>query len=160
MNAIDMLDQQHNAVERLFEEVDEAKGDEKQALFDELADSLAVHTMIEEKHFYPALEAEDTEDLLARSRQEHLEMKRALAELLTLEAEDERFDAKLSVLREEVERHVEEERNETFPQAERLLDDDQLDALGQEMLATMAELMQGDPRYEVPAELEHGPQPD
>jgi hypothetical protein len=57
-----------------------------------------------------------------------------------------------------VEAHVDEERSDTFPLAEDVLDADQLEALAQEMLATMADIMQGEPRYEVPAELEH-PQP-
>ena len=155
MNAIEMLEGQHAAVERLFDELEEAKGDEKQALFDELADSLAMHAMIEERHFYPALREDETEDVIERSLHEHLDMKRVLADLLTLDAEDERFDAKLAVLREEVEKHVEEERDETFPIAEDLLDEDHLEALGQEMLATMADIMQGEPRYEVPVDLEH-----
>jgi len=158
MNAIEMLEGQHMAVERLFEELEEARGDEKQALFDELADSLAMHAMIEERHFYPALSDVETDDLIERSRDEHLRMKRALAELLTLDAENERFDAKLAVLREIVEQHVQEERDEVFPEAERLFDEEELDALAQEMLATMADIMQGEPRYEVPAELEHGPE--
>lgn len=155
MNAIEMLEGQHAAVERLFDELEEAKGDEKQALFDELADSLAMHAMIEERHFYPALREDETDDVIERSLREHLEMKRVLSDLLTLDAEDERFDAKLAVLREEVEKHVEEERDETFPIAEDLLDEDHLEALGQEMLATMADIMQGEPRYEVPVDLEH-----
>jgi hypothetical protein len=159
MNAIEMLEGQHAAVERLFDELEEAKGDEKQALFDELADSLAMHAMIEERHFYPAIRDDETDDVIERSLHEHLEMKRVLAELLTLEAEDERFDAKLAVLREEVEKHFEEERDETFPIAEDLLEEDHLEALGQEMLATMAEIMQGEPRYEVPVELEHPERP-
>ena len=158
MNAIEMLEGQHTAVERLFEELEEARGDEKQALFDELADSLAMHAMIEERHFYRALAGADTDDLLGRSRDEHLQMKRALAELLTLDAENERFDAKMAVLREVVEQHVGEEREEVFPLAERLFDEEELEALAQEMLATMADIMQGEPRYEVPAELEHGPE--
>src|SRR5262249_43577795 len=125
MNAIEMLDQQHAAVERLFEELEEARGDEKQALFDELADSLAMHAMIEERHFYPALRGADTDELLDRSRDEHLQIKRSLAELLTLDAENERFDAKLAVLREEVELHVQEERDEVFPEAERVFDEEE-----------------------------------
>ena len=159
MNAIEMLEGQHAAVERLFEELEEARGDEKQALFDELADSLAMHAMIEERHFYPALRDEETVDLLERSHHEHLQMKRVLADLLTLDAENEKFDAKLAVLREEVERHVAEERTETFAIAEDLLDEDHLEALAQEMLASMADIMQGEPRYEVPVELEHPTQP-
>src|SRR3954466_6506700 len=71
MNAIEMLEEQHRDVEDLFEEIEEAEGAEKQEVFAEIADQLVIHSAIEEKHFYPAVKARQTEDLLRESLEEH-----------------------------------------------------------------------------------------
>src|SRR3954465_12900451 len=122
MDAIDMLKEQHRAVEKLFEKLEDAHGDEKRRLFIELADSLAIHAAIEERHFYPAVRAKRTEDILLESLSEHLAIKRALADLIMMPAKSERFNAKLNVLKEEVQHHVREERSNLFPKVRRILD--------------------------------------
>src|SRR6185436_1742807 len=70
MDAIEMLEEQHRDVEDLFEELESADAADKQDLFDELADQLAVHTLIEEMHFYPAVRAKRTSDILDESLEE------------------------------------------------------------------------------------------
>lgn len=152
MSAIDMLEAQHREVEKLFERLEKEKSkDRKEALFAELADKLAVHAAIEEKHFYPAMNDEKTKDDLLEAAEEHLAVKRLLADMLDLDADDEVFEAKLTVLKEQVEHHVEEEEGELFAQAKKLLDAEMLDALEQEMTATQDELLEeGDPREAVP----------
>jgi hypothetical protein len=154
MNAIELLESQHREVEDLFEKIENAKGAEaKERLFVQIADKLAVHAAIEEHQFYPAAKAKQTEDILLESAEEHLAIKRLLADLLDLDAEDETFDAKIKVLKEQVEHHVEEERQDLFPKARKLLSKDELDALAQEMTAEQVELEEkGDPRKAVPAE--------
>jgi hemerythrin-like domain-containing protein len=155
MSAIDMLEAQHREVEELFEKFEDAKGNAKRDLFEQIANKLAVHAAIEEKHFYPALKSEETEDQLLEAAEEHLQVKRLIADLLALEPSDETFDAKMKVLKEEVEHHVEEEETELFAAAEDLLDDDMLDALEQEMTATQEELLAtGQPARMVPKETE------
>jgi hemerythrin superfamily protein len=154
MSAIDMLEQDHREVEDLFEEFESAKGAaEKREIFEEIADKLAVHSTIEERHFYPAAKAKDTEDLLLEAAEEHLSAKRLIADLMALDAGDETFDAKVKVLQEQIEHHVEEEEGELFPKVKKLLDKESLDALEQEMTATREELLEeGEPREAVPAE--------
>ena len=153
MSAIEMLEEQHREVEELFEEFEEAKTSEKRAVFLQIADKLAVHAAIEEKHFYPAAKAKDTEDLLLEALEEHLAVKRLIADLLALDAKDATFEAKVTVLKEQVEHHVEEEEEELFPKVETLLDEATMEALEQEMTATQEELLaKGHPRDEVPAE--------
>jgi hemerythrin superfamily protein len=153
MSAIDMLESQHREVEDLFESIEDAKGGEKRKLFLQLADKLAVHAAIEEKHFYPAAKSDETEDLLLESAEEHLAVKRLIADLLKLDASDETFDAKLTVLKEQVEHHVGEEEDELFPRVEDALDETTLEALEQEMTATQEELLaKGNPRDQVPSE--------
>src|SRR5437868_428211 len=132
MNAIDLLESQHRDVEDLFSEIEEAKNaDAKTELFEQLADSLATHAAIEEHHFYPAVRAKRTEDILLESLEEHLGIKRILADLMKTDASDETFDAKIKVLKEQVEHHVEEEEGELFPKVKKLLSAEELDALAQ-----------------------------
>ena len=120
MNAIDLLKSQHREVEKLFAELEKAKDSrQKQKLFGELADSLAGHATIEEHQFYPAVRAKRTEDILLESLEEHLGIKRVLADLLKIDANDKTFDAKLKVLKEQVEHHVGEEEKELFPKVKK-----------------------------------------
>jgi hemerythrin superfamily protein len=155
MGAIEMLESQHREVEKLFAAFEKAKGEEQRAVFLEIADKLAVHAAIEERHFYPAAKAKDTEDMLLEAVEEHLSVKRLIADLLELDAEEDSFEAKVKVLQEQIEHHVEEEEEELFPKVEKLLDETTLEALEQEMTATQEELLaKGNPRDQVPAETE------
>lgn len=156
MSAIDMLEAQHREVEELFEKFESAQSGKKQQIFQEIASKLAVHAAIEEKHFYPAVKSDESEDLLLEALEEHLGVKRVIADLLKLDSSDETFDAKVKVLKEQVEHHVEEEETELFAQAEDILDEDQLDALEQEMTATQEELLaSGAALKSLPKETQH-----
>jgi hypothetical protein len=154
MNAIELLEFQHEEVDTLIGKIEKAgSAKEKEGLFLELADKLAAHATIEEKLFYPAVMAKQTEDLLLESVEEHLSIKRVLADLLELEIDDEHFDAKLSVMKEALEHHAhEEEEDELFPKVKKVLDSDQLEALGGEMLAMFESLLDGSPRNSVASE--------
>ena len=153
MNAIDLLKQQHREVEKLFKKIEKAGPDEKEKLFDGLGDALAVHAAIEEQHFYPATKDARTEELLEEAVEEHLSVKRIIADLLEMEPDDAQFDAKIKVLQEQVEHHVEEEEGELFPKVQKLHSKDELEDLGVLMEQTAEELKeQGAPRMEVPKE--------
>ena len=158
MNAIDMLKAQHREADELFEAIEDAEVEKKGPLFEQLADALAVHTTIEERHFSPAVRARRTEDILLESLEEHLSIKRALAELLDVEADDVTFDAKLKVLKELVQHHVGEEESDLFPKVKKLFDKAQLEEIGDDMEVTAAELTEaGEPRREIPNETDHAP---
>jgi hemerythrin superfamily protein len=158
VNAIELLESQHREVDELFEQISETEDDEEvEQLFVQLADKLAMHAKIEELHFYPAVKAARTEDILLESLEEHLGIKRALADLIDMDPADETFDAKVKVLQELVEHHVEEEESDLFPKVRKILSADQLTALAQEMAATQAELEGTDPRLAVPAETGEAP---
>ncbi len=154
MKAIDLLMSQHREVEDLFSKIEKAKSaGKKTELFEKLADDLAIHAAIEEHHFYPAVKDDGTEDILLESLEEHLGVKRLLADLLDVSASDETFDAKIKVLKEQIEHHVEEEEGELFPRAKQLLNEDEMEALGQAMSAEQAELEEkGQPRENVLSE--------
>ena len=158
MNAIEMLEGQHREVDDLFAQLDETEDDDEcEQLFTQLADKLAIHAKIEETHFYPAVKASRTEDILMESLEEHLGIKRILADMVEMDADDEHFEAKLKVLQEQVEHHVEEEEDDLFPKVKKILSEDQLVAVAQEMQAMMAELEGTDPRLGVPAETAEAP---
>jgi hemerythrin superfamily protein len=154
MNALKLLEEQHAEVEELLTKLENVRSEEKRkALFTEMADKLAAHATIEEKLFYPAVKSRKTEDLVLESTEEHLSIKRVLADMLTLEVDDEQFDAKLSVLKEQVDHHAhEEEEKELFPKVRKLLSKDELEGLGGEMAALFEELMTNSPRKNVPSE--------
>jgi hemerythrin superfamily protein len=153
VNAIDLLKQQHKEVKELFQKIEKADPDEKERLFDRLADALAVHAAIEEQHFYPATKDARTEDLLREAVEEHLSVKRIIADLLEMEPDDAHFDAKITVLKEQVEHHVEEEENELFPKVRKSHSKDELEDLGVLMEQTAEELKSlGAPRMDVPKE--------
>jgi len=154
MSAIDLLESQHREVEKLFKAIEKtSKGEEKIRLFEEIADKLAIHAAIEEHHFYPAVKEKRTEDILLESVEEHLTIKRTLADLLKLDVGDEQFDPKIKVLKEEVQHHVGEEENDLFPKVKKILSAEELDALEQEMVAEQDELEEeGNPREAIPDE--------
>jgi hemerythrin superfamily protein len=154
MSAIDKLESDHREVEKLFASFEKARtAARKRDLFEQIADALAVHATIEEKHFYPAAKSKDTEDMLLEAVEEHLSVKRLIADLLELDPKDDTFEAKVLVLKEQIEHHVEEEEKELFPKVKKLLDKETLLAVEQEMAATEQELLEaGEPRNQVPSE--------
>jgi hemerythrin superfamily protein len=154
MNAIKMLKQQHREVEKLFKQVEAARSAEpRRKAFIQIADALAVHATIEERHFYPSVKKQQTEEILLESVEEHLEIKRAIADLLQMDASEDEFEAKMKVLQEDVEHHVGEEEGELFPKVEKLFDEDALEAIGAAMEETRDELLrEGNPRDAIPGE--------
>jgi hemerythrin superfamily protein len=155
ISAVEYLEAQHREVEELFEAISNAEDPaEKQDLFDTIADKLAIHAKIEEQFFYPAVRERKTEDMILEAYVEHTSVKRLLADLLETEPGDELFDAKIKVLQEQIEHHVEEEEDELFPAAKKLLSRDELLAIAQEMAALQDELEGTEPRNEIPQELQ------
>lgn len=152
MNAIELLDTQHRDVDDLFARLEGGSGTPKarQKLFDDLADMLAIHATIEELHFYPTVKAAKTDEKIEHSLDEHLEIKRKLSLCMATSVSSDKFLPRLRALKECVQHHVKEEREELFPKVQRIFDGDQLEALGQEMTSTMAELQKGHPRRDVP----------
>lgn len=148
MNAIELLTTQHRAIEANMNKLKEAgmaAWDAK--LFAEVADHLTVHIASEEQVFYPAVKARRTEDILLESLEEHLSLKRLLADLLELDPGAQTFEPKFKVLHEQTEHHHEEEEEHLFPKVARALDAAELDALGEEMRSLQTKLRrEGSPR--------------
>ncbi len=149
-DALAFLEDQHLAVTRRFEELDEARGPkEREAHFRHMADALAIHTTIEEQHFYPAIRSPRTESLLIDSLREHLEIKRALVDLVELSVDDDSFDEKVSTLRQLVTRHIEADEAELFPLVRRTFSRADLLAAAEAMQEEVTQLEGTDPRFRV-----------
>src|SRR5206468_5472591 len=118
-----------------------AKGDgRKQTLARRICLELTVHTMIEEEIFYPACEGKVDEDLIKEAYVEHDAAKLLIAEIETGEGKgDDFFDAKVQVLGEQIDHHVQEEEKELFPKVRKAEVD--LDALGERLAARKRELL-------------------
>ena len=110
-DAIALLKQDHRTVEELFGQFEKASGDgRKQKLARQICLELSVHATIEEEIFYPACEGKVDEDLLKEAYVEHDGAKVLIAEIEAGgEGSDDFFDAKVKVLQEQIEHHVEEE---------------------------------------------------
>lgn len=148
MNAIDLLTAQHREMEKLFDECKKASTEEKLELFHALANLLVLHTNIEEKHFYPAASKGVSDEQIREALEEHLVMKRSLADLLSLDSVDAEFEAKLEVLREVVQHHLEEEEGELFPAVQQGLSQATLEQVGAELESMTAELEEEEELYE------------
>jgi hemerythrin-like domain-containing protein len=156
MDAIELLEGQHREVEELFEKFESAGENArktKEKLCQEISDKLAVHAEIEEKLFYPETKSEATEEILRESVEEHLSAKRILADLLESEVTDEQFDARMKVLKEQIEHHVEEEEEELFPKVRKAMSEDELEDLGSRMEELAEEVQgRGSPSKEIPGQ--------
>ena len=152
LNALDLLTEQHTEVDALFEQL-EGDGRDREAVFAQLADKLAAHSTIEEKLFYPRVMSDQTSDLLHESVEEHLAIKRVLADLVTMQLDAAEFKAKLGVLKEEVSHHAHDvEEAELFPLLRKTMEPDELAGLGNELLVMFEQLLASEPRFEVPKE--------
>ncbi|MFE0736925.1 hemerythrin domain-containing protein [Streptomyces sp. NPDC058855] len=138
MDGIVLLREDHKTVEKLFKEFERAGEDayrRKREIADEVIKELTAHAWIEERIFYPAAReaAPDTKDHVLESVEEHHAVLWMLSELVDFDPEDERFDAKMTVLMENVRHHVEEEEKEWFPDVRKALGRNRLQELGEEM---------------------------
>ena len=143
MKAIDLLKKQHKEVKGLFKKIEKA-GDTRQRrqLMNEITTALEAHTAIEEELFYPAVKELGTkkaEEMVGEAFEEHHVVKLVLADLPNVAPDDERFEAKMTVLSELVEHHVEEEEIEMFKLAGKI-EDDVLEDLAERMEERVMEL--------------------
>jgi hemerythrin superfamily protein len=144
-DAITLLTADHAKVKKLFKEFQDLKeedgsAEDKSALVTLLCHELKVHTEIEEEIFYPAVrKAIDDGDLMDEALVEHAGAKELIAQLEEMSPDDELYDAKVTVLGEQIQHHVKEEEGEMFPKARKAKIDSE--ALGVQMAERKAELM-------------------
>src|ERR1700754_1960409 len=144
MNAFELLKEDHARVAAIFEKLEpttERALKTRQELFAKLKNELDIHTEIEEQILYPVLkETEETRDITLEGIQEHHIVKVLLKEMEAMQVDSETWTAKLAVLKESVEHHVEEEESEMFPKARKALSKEKLDELGSRLEAAKIQL--------------------
>lgn len=141
-DAISLLKADHRQVEEWFSQFEKANSkSKKQQLASNICEALTVHAKIEEEIFYPAfLEATQDKDLHHEAVVEHAGAKKLIAEIQNMSAEDDYFDAKVTVLSEMIKHHVKEEEQPGGMFAEARQSDMDLDALGEQLRARKKEL--------------------
>ena len=148
-DAISLLTNDHAEVNELFEQYKALAEDEgsmttdKQSLAEEICTMMTVHAAIEEEIFYPAVrDALDDSKLLDEAEVEHQAAKDLIEQIQDSDPSDPLYDARVNVLGEYVNHHVQEEEGELFPQVRDAELD--LDSLGAEMSARQEELLSAD----------------
>jgi iron-sulfur cluster repair protein YtfE (RIC family) len=139
MDAITLLKTDHEKVAGIFEQLEpttERAVKTREELFTKLKQELDVHAHIEETIFYPVLKQEaETREITLEGIEEHHVIKTLLKELAAMQVDSEQWTAKLKVLQENVEHHVEEEEKDMFKGAREVLSKEQLENLGTRMEA-------------------------
>lgn len=144
-DAVAMLKADHDKVKKLFKEFERLHkaedDDEAERVATQICNELTVHTTIEEEIFYPEVRAAiDDEDLLDEAEVEHASAKELIAQIEDSHPGDDKYAAKVMVLGEYIDHHIEEEHKEMFPKAKRAKVD--MAELGSRMAARKQQLQQ------------------
>ena len=124
-DAIALLTEDHKLVKQMFKEFEKLMqsdrgGDKKSALVGKICKALSVHAQVEEEIFYPAVRASiDDDDLMDEADVEHAGAKDLIAQLQGMSPDEDHYDAKVTVLGENIDHHVKEEQEEMFPKAKK-----------------------------------------
>jgi hemerythrin superfamily protein len=167
-DAIAMLMADHKKVKKLFADFDklkdEGRNEDKSAIVDHICNELTIHTELEEEIFYPAVrKAIDDGDLMDEALVEHAGAKDLIAQLEDASPDDDLYNAKVTVLGEQIDHHVKEEEGEMFPKATKAKLDTA--ALGVKMLQRKSALLSemgltedGEPSEHQPRKIRAGKQ--
>jgi hemerythrin superfamily protein len=144
-DAIALLKADHKKVKALFSEFDKLKDDvadnDKTAIVAQICNELKIHTAIEEEIFYPAVrKAIEDSDLMNEALVEHAGAKDLIEQLEVAGVDDDLYNAKVRVLREQIAHHVKEEESSMFPKAQKAKVD--MAALGAKMTKRKTALME------------------
>jgi len=144
MDALKLLKQDHDEVKTMLSDLEDTTERAEKTRTEGLATlkaELEVHELIEEEIFYPALkEHPKTKDLALEGYEEHHVVDMVMGEIEGIAPNDETWMAKFTVMKENLEHHIEEEEGEMFEQARKVFDDDELGKLGDRMQARKEEL--------------------
>ena len=146
MDALSLLKEDHDKVKKLLEDLDsttERGVKTREQLFSKIKQELEIHEAIEEEIFYPALKDHPkTKELTLEAYEEHHVVDLVMAEIQGIPFDQETWGAKFTVMKENVEHHIEEEEGEMFKQAKQVFDEDELSQLGESMAKRKQELIQ------------------
>ena len=151
MDAMSLLKEDHKKVKKMLAQLEsttERGVKTREELFTRVKQELVVHEAIEEEIFYPALkEHPKTKEIALEGYEEHHVVDTVMAEIEGVAYDDEKWGAKFTVMKENLEHHIEEEEGEMFKQARQVFDQDELTQLGESMKARKEDLI----RQQAPA---------
>jgi iron-sulfur cluster repair protein YtfE (RIC family) len=139
MNAIDLLKRDHQVIGGLFNRLqgvpgkpsDAFQAGDRTGLLSQLKYELDSHADIEEGIFYPMFkDRPETRDIVSMSLDQHAEIKRRLNEICNLQPSSDTYVSKLTMLRRDVQQHINQEESVLFPKVQKLLSAAEFDALG------------------------------
>ena len=145
MDAMSLLKEDHLKVKKMLAELEsttERGVKTREELFTKVKQELVVHEAIEEEIFYPALKDHPkTKEIALEGYEEHHVVDTVMAEIEGVAYDDEKWGAKFTVMKENLEHHIEEEEGEMFKQARQVFDQDELTQLGESMKARKEDLI-------------------
>jgi hypothetical protein len=134
MDVLQLLKDEHDEAKALFKKLEKAEGSQARKLWDELHSKLSLHEELEETHLYPQLKKEEAaRDIVLEAYEEHHVMDVLIEEISALEPKDEAWPAKIKVLQESTEHHIEEEEGELFPKVRKIWDTTKRQEIGRKM---------------------------
>jgi hemerythrin superfamily protein len=143
VDALTLLKKDHDEVKKMLKGLDDTTDraiKTRQDLFERLKFSLTVHEQMEEAVLYPALkEHAETKEIVLEAYEEHDVVDTIFGELEQTPFDDETWHAKLTVMRENLLHHIQEEEDEMFGQVRRLFDKATLESLGEQMRSIKAQ---------------------
>ncbi|MFL6300954.1 MAG: hemerythrin domain-containing protein [Terriglobales bacterium] len=139
MDVIKLLKEDHQRVKKMLSELEdttERATKKREELFAEVQAELRLHELVEEEIVYPAFrEQSKLKDIVLEGYEEHHVVDLIMDEIAEESVTDETWAAKLKVMKENVEHHVEEEEEKMFPQARKLFSEEDLEELGRRVAA-------------------------
>lgn len=139
MDALKLLKEDHERVKKMLSSIESTTERAVKTRTDELARlkrELTIHETIEEEIFYPALKDHaKTREIALEAYEEHGVVDMIMSEIEQTPVEDETWMAKFTVMKENLEHHIDEEEGEMFKQARQLFDEETLEGLGEQMQA-------------------------
>lgn len=134
MDALELIKEDHKRLKKLLKETLDAQGAQREHAMDHLRTELVAHERMEEEVLYPRLRDEQkARDEVLEGYEEHHVADVILDELLDVPPETDLWKAKVKVLKENVEHHMDEEEDELFKKARAVLDRDELERMGERM---------------------------
>lgn len=131
----ELLQQDHREVSQMISEMQRSSGQKREKLFSQCSDALEMHMQIEEDYLYPSLEdIDETKDLVRDSHEEHKMVKKQIKDMEKLNVDDQKWDAKLMAMKENIETHFQQEETVLFKQAPKVLSRAELDDLNDQII--------------------------
>ncbi len=147
MDVFKLLKQDHKEVHNLFKKIEDSSDSAiktREKTYKELARELTVHARLEERIVYPRLrQLEKLEETVREGIEEHHVAEQLMEEIAQMPVDDEQWLAKVTVLKEMIEHHVEEEEKELFPKAAKALEKDEIEELGQTVAEEKKDMIRG-----------------